>query len=155
MSGQVFVIPTRQRTDVLFQSSTPLGAGASFTSRIARVDGYNQVSIIAVSDQPFTIVVEEAAALTPTLAEPEQLLRPVPQEPPLPLPNPEPEADPPPIGVGEFVGTQAAISSTLVAGQQQIVVRIQPVGVFMRMTIAPSGAGQTVLSFAALGIPLP
>lgn len=149
-----FVIPTRQKTDILFQSSTPIASGDSFTSRIARVDGYNQVAILAVSDQPFTITIEQATALPPTLAQPQQALLPIPQPPPLPSPTPDVAGDPPPIGVGTFVTTQT-LTSASVGGVQQVCTRIQPCGSFMRMTVAPSGAGQTTLSFAALGIPLP
>jgi|SRR5579871_1548248 len=150
-----FVIPTRQKTDVLSQTSSPLASGQSFTSPIARVDGYNQVAILAVSDQPFTIVVTEAPGLPPTLAEPKQALVPVPSPPPLPPPSPPPAQNPPPLGVGGLVQTQATITSSLVGGQQQVSLRIQPFGVFMQMVLAPSGAGQTFLSFSALGIPLP
>jgi hypothetical protein len=150
-----FVIPTRQKTDVLFQSTTPLGSGGSFESPIARVDGYNQVAILAVSDQPFTIVVTEAPGLPPTLAQPQQALVPVPSPPPLPPPSPPPAQNPPPLGVGGLVQTQPTITSSAVGGQQQVALRIQPFGVFMQMVLAPTGASQTFLSFSALGIPLP
>lgn len=154
MSEQGFVIPTRQKTDVLFQSSSPLGSGASFESPIAQVDGYNQISILAVSDQPFTIVVTEAPGLPPPLARPQQAIVPVPTPPPLPPPSPPPAQNPPPLGVGGLVQTQATITSSLVAGKQQVTMRIQPFGVYMQMVLAPTGAGQTSLSFSALGIPL-
>lgn len=149
-----FVIPTRQKTDVLSQSSTPIAAAGSFTSKIVRVDGYNQIGILAISDQAFTITIKQAAALPPNLAQPQQAVLPVPTPPPAPSPTPEVAPDPPPLGVGTFVTTQT-LASVAVAGVQQVSTRIQPTGPFMRMTIAPSGAGQTTLSFGALGIPLP
>jgi hypothetical protein len=150
-----FVIPTRQKTNVLLQTSSPLAAGESFTSPIAGVDGFNQVAILAVSDQPFTIIVNEAPGLPPPLARPQQALLPVPSPPPPPPSSPPPPQDPPPLGVGGLVQTQTTITSSLVGGQQQVALRIQPFGVFMQMVLAPSGASQTFLSFSALGIPLP
>lgn len=61
--GAEFTIPTRQKADVLFESSTPLGVGDSFTSDVKRVSGYAQISILAISDQPFGINVEEACVV--------------------------------------------------------------------------------------------
>src|SRR5262245_17198886 len=60
-----FVIPTRQKADLLFESVLPLAGGTSFVSNVARVDGYAQIAILAVSDQPFGITVEEACVVAP------------------------------------------------------------------------------------------
>lgn len=149
-----FVIPTRQRTDVLFQSFDPLGAGASFTSEIARVAGYGQVSILAVSDQPFSITVTEAAELPPTLAQPQQALVPVPTPPPLPPATPPGPPAPETIGVGTMTQTQATLTSTVVAGKNRIAVRITPFGTFMQMVLTNTGGASALLNFSVLGIPL-
>jgi hypothetical protein len=65
MTEENFSIPSRQKSDVLFESDQPLGAGASFATGVARTTGYAQVSIFAVSDQPFSIIVEEAVIVKP------------------------------------------------------------------------------------------
>lgn len=58
-----FAIQTRQKTDVLFESSDPLGVLGFFASPVREVSGYAKVSILAASDQPFGINVEEAVAV--------------------------------------------------------------------------------------------
>lgn len=55
-----FVIATRQKADPLFGSDVPLGAAGTFTSPVRQVVGYDSIAILAISDQPFTITVEEA-----------------------------------------------------------------------------------------------
>lgn len=55
-----FVIPTRQKSDLLFRLVTPLGGGSSVPIDKKRVLGYDSVAILAISDQPFTISVQEA-----------------------------------------------------------------------------------------------
>jgi len=59
-------IPTRQDAEVLFQTQTPLKAGASFTTGVQRVSGYAQIEILAISDQSFTIQVLEAVTVDQT-----------------------------------------------------------------------------------------
>jgi hypothetical protein len=54
------VIATRQKTDALFGTTTPLVGGGTFTSPVRRVAGYDVIAILAVSDQAFTIAVQEA-----------------------------------------------------------------------------------------------
>jgi len=150
-----FVIQTRQKADVLFQSITPLPAGQVFTSAIARVAGYGEIAILAISDQPFTIVVTEAIELPPTLYQPQEALVPTPLPPPLPPPTPTPPAAAPPIGVGTFGQTQPTINSALVGGRQQVAMRIQPFGTFMQMVLTNTGvASETLLNFQVLGIPV-
>jgi hypothetical protein len=124
MTEENFSIPTRQKADPLFESSVPIQNGSSLATDVKRVSGYAQVSIFALSDQPFTIVVEEAAVV---------------------------KSD----GTGNFAQTQATIASATVAGQEQVVTRIQPFGNFMKMTLAnASGSNQTFLSFLAQGLPV-
>lgn len=55
-----FVVQTRQKNDVLFETSDPLGIAGAFTSGVMRVSGYSQVSFLGISDQAFTIDVLEA-----------------------------------------------------------------------------------------------
>jgi hypothetical protein len=55
-----FVIPTRQKSDVLFRLTTPLGAGSSVPIDARRVLGYDSIAFLAVSDQPFSISIQEA-----------------------------------------------------------------------------------------------
>lgn len=56
------VIPTRQKTDSFFTTRDPIAPPAmTFSSGVTRVEGYGAVAIFAVSDQPFTIEVNEAA----------------------------------------------------------------------------------------------
>lgn len=55
-----FVIPTRQKSDLLFRLTTPLGAGSSIATETREVLGYDAITILAVADQPFTISVQEA-----------------------------------------------------------------------------------------------
>lgn len=115
-----FVIPTRQKTDVLFHSSTPLPIGGTFDPPVAEVAGYNSVAFLAVSDQPFAITVEEAC-------------------------SPD----------GPFVQT-STLTSTVVAGQNQVCARVPPCGSFMRTSLGNLGAAaMTSLSFCAQGIPVP
>src|SRR4029077_14421100 len=54
-----------------------------------------------------------------------------------------------------FIQTQPTILSTLVAGQQQVCVRIQPCAPFMKMALGNLGAPMGILSFCARGLPLP
>lgn len=58
-----FAIQTRQKTDLLFESSDPLGALGFFSSPVREVSGYAKISILAASDQPFGLNVEEAVSV--------------------------------------------------------------------------------------------
>jgi len=60
-----FVIPTRQKADVLFQSTKPLARFAFYDSPVAEVSGYARVIILAASDQSFGLNIEEAVSVTP------------------------------------------------------------------------------------------
>lgn len=60
MARDEFVIQTRQKADLLALTKIPLGAGGSFQSRIRRVEGYAEIELFGVSDQPFQIKVFEA-----------------------------------------------------------------------------------------------
>jgi hypothetical protein len=57
-----FVIPTRQKTDLLFGTKEPLAAGGSRDLSVAEVAGYNAVSFFGFSDQPFAATVEESCS---------------------------------------------------------------------------------------------
>jgi hypothetical protein len=57
-----FEIPTRQKTDELFRTVTPLGAGALVNLGVKLVQGYAVVSFFAVSDAPFEIRVFESCS---------------------------------------------------------------------------------------------
>lgn len=57
-----FIIPTRQKTDVLADTSDPLGAGASVDIDAFKVAGYASTTILAFSDQPFQIRIEEGCS---------------------------------------------------------------------------------------------
>jgi hypothetical protein len=59
MPAALNAIATRQDAEVLFQRDAPLGAAASFISPVRRVEGYFAVNLLAISDQSFSIVVEE------------------------------------------------------------------------------------------------
>jgi hypothetical protein len=61
----MFAIATRQKADVLFESSSPLGILGFFASPVRRVSGYAKISILAASDQPFGLNVEEAVSVKP------------------------------------------------------------------------------------------
>src|SRR5436190_22194869 len=61
----MFAIPTRQKTDVLFESSAPLDALGFFTSPVMEVSGYAKITILAASDEPFGLNVEEAVSVEP------------------------------------------------------------------------------------------
>lgn len=65
MTDENFSIPTRQKADPLFESEDPINDGASFTTEVKRVSGYAQIAIFALSDQAFSITVEEAAVVNP------------------------------------------------------------------------------------------
>lgn len=65
----MFVIPTRQKVGLLFPVRPPgtldpfpvlLAAGASVVYGPFEVVGYATIAILAVSDQPFTIVISES-----------------------------------------------------------------------------------------------
>lgn len=53
-------VETRQKVGVLFGTDVPLKAGASIGLGPAEVDGYTQVAILVLSDQPFTVSIFEA-----------------------------------------------------------------------------------------------
>lgn len=54
------VIATRQNVGALFSTRQPLAAGQSITSQPFEAAGFGQVVISIVSDQPHSILVEEA-----------------------------------------------------------------------------------------------
>lgn len=58
-----FIIPTRQKTELLFSTSTPLGVGGVFTTPVRRVNGYVKVEILAIADKSFGLNVEEAVSV--------------------------------------------------------------------------------------------
>lgn len=60
-----FSIETRQKAEVLFQTEVPLGVGGTFEGPVRQVDGYAQIAILGISDEPFTIEVFEAVNVTP------------------------------------------------------------------------------------------
>lgn len=53
-------VQTRQKTGVLFSSERPIDAGASVGFGPAEIDGYSSISILILSDQPFSINLFEA-----------------------------------------------------------------------------------------------
>jgi hypothetical protein len=114
-----FAIPTRQKSDVLFGISTPLGAASSITTETREVLGYAAVAILAFSDQPFSLSIQEAC-----------------------------------LGDGDFVETYN-LSSSLVAGQNQICERIEPFGAFMNLVLDNPGSPMTLLQLSGQGIPQP
>jgi hypothetical protein len=125
----MFVIPTRQKTGLLFPVRPPktpgpfpvlLAAGASVVYGSFAVDGYATIAILAVSDQPFTIVITEGV-----------------------------------IPAGPFVQTQS-FSSTLVGSLQVVKQRFAPSGLFGKATMTNIGAAiQTQVTLLGQGIPLP
>jgi len=54
-----FMIPTRQKADILVENDAPLGAApSSATSSVREIAGYSELSILGISDQPFEVTVE-------------------------------------------------------------------------------------------------
>jgi hypothetical protein len=66
MEGVDFSVLTRQKSDLLFSSQIPLGAFGAFVSPVRKVSGYALIAILAISDQPFAINIEEATAVNST-----------------------------------------------------------------------------------------
>lgn len=60
MPDAINIISTRQETEDLAHTAEPLGIGGSFVSNIVLVAGYDHVSLFGVSDQAFTVQIEEA-----------------------------------------------------------------------------------------------
>lgn len=60
MEGVSFSVLTRQKSDLLFSSQVPLAPAGAFVSLPELVSGYAFVVILAISDQPFAINIEEA-----------------------------------------------------------------------------------------------
>jgi hypothetical protein len=60
MPAAVDSIATRQLAEVFFRTSTPLAIAASVSSPVRLVDGHHAVNLLASSNSPFTIFVEEA-----------------------------------------------------------------------------------------------
>lgn len=58
--SNIYEIVTRQKVDRLFGPTDLLAALATFSSEVRRVAGYGSVTFLIVSDQPFTLRVEEA-----------------------------------------------------------------------------------------------
>lgn len=62
MPLELKIIPTRQLTEALFGTEAALPAGGSFVSDPKLVAGFFAVNLLAVSDQPFQVVVQEACS---------------------------------------------------------------------------------------------
>jgi len=60
MPGAGFQVPTRQKTDMLFNSTVPLAAGDSQVFDVRLILGYSSVSVLAFSNQAFSVHLEEA-----------------------------------------------------------------------------------------------
>lgn len=54
-------VQTRQRTERVAETTTPLQAAGSYESSTRLVAGYSVVALLALSDQPFTLMVSEAS----------------------------------------------------------------------------------------------
>lgn len=54
------IVQTRQRPEVFFRTSIPLGAGQSHVSAVVLVAGYDGIKIFVISDQAFSVLVEES-----------------------------------------------------------------------------------------------
>lgn len=54
------VVQTRQRPEELFRRASPLGASEELESDVKLVAGYDSLALFSVSDQAFSIVIEEA-----------------------------------------------------------------------------------------------
>lgn len=54
------VIPTRQLTETLFSASQPGPGLGSIVSPVRKVEGFNAVSLFAVADAAFLVIIEEA-----------------------------------------------------------------------------------------------
>lgn len=125
----MFVIPTRQKTGLLFPVrplDTPggfpvlLAAGVSVVYGPFALDGYATVAILAVSDQPFVIVITEGV-----------------------------------IPEGPFVQTQS-FASAAVGALQVVKQRFSPSGLFGKATMTNTGTGaQTQISLLGQGVPVP
>lgn len=57
-------IPTRQLTEALFKSDDRLAAAGSFVSPVKLVAGYHAIEFLVITDQMFSLVVEEACRPT-------------------------------------------------------------------------------------------
>lgn len=122
-------IQTRQKADVLWSTTTPLGAGGFYNSPIRRVAGYAELEIFAVSDQPFAIQVEEA---TDVRILPDGTV------------------------TGNFVQTEATMVAVAVGSQWLVCERINPCGNFARMVLGNLGGTMMgELAFVVQGLPLP
>lgn len=56
-------IATRQRSELLFEAPPPpLGAGACVTLPVRLVEGFSAIGFFGVSDQPFTVSIEESCS---------------------------------------------------------------------------------------------
>lgn len=53
-------VQTRQKAAVLFETSTPLKAGASVGLGPSKVSGYSSVGVLVLADQTFTVSIFEA-----------------------------------------------------------------------------------------------
>jgi len=63
--SDLFVIPTRQKADILFQSTVPLPRFGFYDSPVMEVSGYARIVILAVSNLSFGLNIEEAVSVTP------------------------------------------------------------------------------------------
>jgi hypothetical protein len=55
-----FGIQTRQKSDELFSTTAPLGAGGTLQSPVREVSGYSAVSLFGFSNQAFSVKIEES-----------------------------------------------------------------------------------------------
>lgn len=60
MAEAVNTITTRQRAEPILHTEVALGAGESFENKVYLVAGFNTLSILAISDQAFSVTVDES-----------------------------------------------------------------------------------------------
>ncbi len=126
-----FIIQTRQKADVLFESQTPLGIAEIFSSGIREVSGYSAIQILGIADEAFTVRIFEAC-----------------------------EAEAGPQGITgpqfPFVESQGPFPSSLDAttGLNRVCVRLPPCGAFMRITVENvSGVAMDTFQICGSGLP--
>lgn len=62
MSEVQFQISTRQKADMLFGYTLPLGAGESVILDTRLILGYDSLAVLSFADQPFSVHLEEACS---------------------------------------------------------------------------------------------
>lgn len=60
MAEAVNTITTRQKAEELVHSDVPLAGAGQIASKVSLVAGYAAISILSISDQPFSITIDEA-----------------------------------------------------------------------------------------------